>query len=118
MKIKRFNENIDPYNEEKWDDKPSIYKIFERDIDEIGYVLAQSEAEAKERALDLGLYKEKNKRYVYAEEIERGPYQEMFSERYEERYELELERAKERYNLSKQILDSLNHCIRKIKELE
>jgi len=108
--LNEINEN-DPYGEENWEDKIQIYKVREDDLEEIGYVLAHNEAEAKEKALAKGFYEEENKRWVSVELIQEGPYKEMFGKKYEERYELEMERAMTRFNLAKQVVDSLNYCI-------
>lgn len=116
MKIKRFNENIDPYGEEDWENESNLYKIGERDKGALGYLIAKSEQDAKNIALDRDWYEDEFRRYIYAQKIKRGPYKELWGKQYDEQYEIELERAQARYNDAKRALDSLEYCINKIKK--
>ena len=113
--FKLFENKNDPYDEENWEDKQTIFSIHERDFDEIGYVMASNEDEAKDKALKLGIFKAENSRYVSADEFGKDETFYIIGGKKITKFNQAIERAQENYNRAKIQLDTLLDCIEKLK---
>jgi len=66
MKLKRFNENIDPFKEKEWDDEESDVRTYKIYVEEVNYGFIEVEAKDGDEAQDLAneIYEEGNVSWV------------------------------------------------------
>jgi len=62
MKLKRFNENIDPFKEKEWDYEELDVRTYKIYVEEVNYGFIEVDAKDEEEAQDLAneLYEEGN----------------------------------------------------------